>query len=510
MKKGFFLSGISLCLFIGMACKKDVKQQGLDGGKVESQIATESKLIPLHIYAPLSYSTYPLINLTDGSLSTIWSVNGKNVVIVTFSMDSVRMLSYIKASPYTGGTKVTYKFGVEVSQDSIAWTRVIDTISTAASNPNLQTFDFTDTKGKYLRIIGYGKTDTTQSYPTTNSYTEMEIWGYPVGAILPPADSLYHPYDTRIKFVGRVDTTNRNFPKFYTPAVYFTYQFTGTRTSIILNDQVLGGAHNYVTYLVDGIPTRIKLVNTTDTIAVTGLALATHTVEVMKGTESFEGYMELVGVTADGLLLNECLPQRKIEFIGDSQTAGSASNTSVFACGTGASYDQEDVYDAYGPVTARALNAQYVVTAESGIALSKINYGLNMPMVFGKMNLNDANSPNWNFSRYVPDIVCINLGGNDGGVDSATFCDAYVRFIDTVKSKYPNAKIVLLSSAMANAADRQMYTNYFSSLVTRRCNIYSYVFSTLYNHGCLGHPSVADQQLIANELTAYLHTTFNW
>src|SRR3569833_1124563 len=97
----------------------------------------------------------------------------------------------------------------------------------------------------------------------------------------------------------------------------------------------------------------------------------------------------------------------------------------------------------YGPLTARALNAQWQLSAYSGIGLvhSCCDMKYVMPQVFDKVNM-AADSIAWDFSKYIPDVVTITLGQNDGKQDSTLFCGEYVKFIKTVHSKYPKAHII--------------------------------------------------------------------
>src|SRR5690606_17269343 len=117
-----------------------------------------------------------------------------------------------------------------------------------------------------------------------------------------------------------------------------------------------------------------------------------------------------------------------IEFIGNSITCGMGNDASAIACNTREWYDQHNAYMAYGPLTARKLNARWQLTAESGIGLihSCCNKKTTMPQVFDKINVADDTIA-WDFSRYQPDVVTVCLGQNDGIQDSTAFCNAYVQ-----------------------------------------------------------------------------------
>ena len=125
------------------------------------------------------------------------------------------------------------------------------------------------------------------------------------------------------------------------------------------------------------------------------------------------------------------------------------------------------------------------------------------------------NTIQWDFSAYQPDVVTICLGQNDGIQDQKIFCDNYKQFILSLRKVYPVTRIVLLSSPMA---DEKLTVLLKSSLtiVADEANkngdnkVSTYFFSRSYNSGCDTHPSLAEHQLIADELTNYLKKLMHW
>src|SRR5699024_2232628 len=127
---------------------------------------------------------------------------------------------------------------------------------------------------------------------------------------------------------------------------------------------------------------------------------------------------------------------------GNSITCGFGNDKNA-ACSVGHWYDHENAYYGYGPRTARALQARWMVSAVSGIGLlhSSWHMSIVMPTVFNTMNMR-KDSVKWNFKKYQPNVVTICLGQNDGLQDSIPFCRAYVNFIKKIRRHDPNAKIV--------------------------------------------------------------------
>jgi multimeric flavodoxin WrbA len=131
-----------------------------------------------------------------------------------------------------------------------------------------------------------------------------------------------------------------------------------------------------------------------------------------------------------------------------------------------------------------------------------------MPQVFDKTDMRD-DSIAWDFNEYIPDIVTICLGQNDGIQDSTMFCSAYVDFVKTVRNKYADAKIILLTSPMADAKLRAALKNYLASIVeyfhrNGDKKLYDFVFEKSYNSGCMGHPDLKEQKEISELLLGFI------
>jgi len=324
--------------------------------------------------------------------------------------------------------------------------------------------------------------------------------------------------DKHIKYVGRVDFSDPLKPRFWQPGVYVQAKFEGTSLSISVNDEVLyGKLHNYLEVAIDNNkPFRIQTTGKTNVIEVAkDLAPGEHTVTICKDTESGIGYIEFVGLKCEKLLsIKE--PKRKIEFIGDSITCGSGIDESTVKCDKGQWFDQHNAYLSYGPTVARQLNAQWYITAVSGIGMihSCCKMDIVMPQVFDKINPR-ADTLKWNFSNYKPDVVTICLGQNDGNQDSTAFCSAYVAFVKIVRAHYPKADIICVSSPMANNDLRVILKKYITSIQQYLNDegdhqIYHYFFDKGYNDGCGSHPGMAQHQVIAQQLAEYIKQVENW
>jgi lysophospholipase L1-like esterase len=324
--------------------------------------------------------------------------------------------------------------------------------------------------------------------------------------------------DHHINYIGRVDFSNPAKPRFWSPGVYIQAKFKGTSLEIFLNDeQPDRNNYNYIEVAIDdNKPVRIRLTQKENHLIVANdLPDGDHIVTICKDTESGMGYIDFIGMKCDKLLSLK-KPKHKIEFIGDSITCGAGTDESEIKCYKGLWFDEHNAYMSYGPTVARQLNAQYHLTSVSGIGLihSCCNMPITMPRIFDKLML-QKDSIGWNFNRYTPDVVTICLGQNDGVQDSTAFCSAYLNFINHIRTYYPKADIVCLSSPMADKELTYTLKHFITSIVEAANKsgdkrITYFFFSRSYNSGCGGHPNMAEHQLIAAQLATYLKDLENW
>ena len=127
-----------------------------------------------------------------------------------------------------------------------------------------------------------------------------------------------------------------------------------------------------------------------------------------------------------------------------------------------------------------------------------------MPTVYHSSNMLEG-SPTWNFNQFTPDIISICLGQNDGIQEEQAFVSNYKSFIKDLHEIHPDAKIILLSSPMADPAlrtfQRKVLTKIASESGTEiQMDIPIHIFEKSYVAGCDYHPDLQDHQQIAAEL----------
>lgn len=320
-----------------------------------------------------------------------------------------------------------------------------------------------------------------------------------------------------LRYTGRGDFSDPLRPRFYQPGAYMEANFEGSSCKIIVHDQQLWGEkQNYLEIVLDGKNSRLQSTGATDTIDMQVSGNGLHQLLVCKSTEANIGWLEFGGLICEKLLPLPPAPERKIEFIGNSITCGTGADDSQIPCHAGKWEDQHNAYLAYGPLTARALNAQWHLSSVSGIGLihSCCEMDVVMPPVFDNVDMR-GDSIEWDFSKYQPDVLTICLGQNDGVQDSTAFCEAYLGFIESLRGHYPQAEIVLLTSPMADGVLLPVLKNYLSAVVEAvhargDQKVDKFYFSKQSVSGCDYHPNLAEHAQIATELTDFLKGKMGW
>jgi lysophospholipase L1-like esterase len=206
--------------------------------------------------------------------------------------------------------------------------------------------------------------------------------------------------------------------------------------------------HNYYNVLIDNQPARTFDVKSDTTLVLAKeLGEGTHKIQIYKRTEGFAGTgtFKGIGLSENGeILLWKDIPNRKIEFIGNSITCGYGTE--------GLSKDErfkpetENNYQSYAPIMARAFHADYHIVAHSGEGVVR-NYGYRekaspkgtMPRRFNRV-YDEKEQPLWDYTQWKPDMVVINLGTNDFSTqpfpDKEVFTEGYKKLIREALKQY--------------------------------------------------------------------------
>lgn len=330
--------------------------------------------------------------------------------------------------------------------------------------------------------------------------------------------------DDRYAYVGRVSFARPEVPTWDWPGVQIHCTFTGTSARMLTK----ANSGFFMIELDDQQPFKVESTKTDSLVLLAeGLGNLPHRLTITYCMEGLLRHPAFYGLWLDAdATLGPCpqLPKRKIEFIGNSITCaygieGDGSEKKF-------SYSQQNVYYGYAARTARALNAQWQLVSRSGIGIYRNNWG----NVTGDKAVLPAYYPHtlfsmkgelWDFSRYQPDVVCVNLGTNDTTGPKyhvSILTDAFKRFLRDLRSHYPNAKIVLLTGTMIKGqrlADLQQAERDAMADAHARGDKEVYQFDFTPADGSLGygthkHPSMRQHEQMADELIPFLRHITDW
>jgi lysophospholipase L1-like esterase len=237
------------------------------------------------------------------------------------------------------------------------------------------------------------------------------------------------------------------------------------------------------------------------------------------GASLFRGF----SFGAGGMLLSPPpAPTRRLEIVGDSISCGTGIEGANESCGLSA--DTENHYATYGAIAARNLGAELHTIAIGGKGLY-CNYSDcptstdPVPSYFGRTLREDAN-PAWDFARYQPDAVILNLGTNDFSHDrppsESAFTNAYRSFLQRLRSSYPKAKILCTIGPMLSGDSLTLVRRAIANAVSALGDTGISVFELAPQNkdqdgiGCGWHPNLKTHQKMALVLESALKAKLNW
>lgn len=373
---------------------------------------------------------------------------------------------------------------------------------------------------------------TTTTVTTTTATTETTAATATTATTMTTLKT-YSPTTENVKFLGR-SIRMKDILWCSLSATGIEFDFEGTQLEInIQGDSSVG------TSLGSGHEPRIGVFLDNKLIIDTMIDIPVKNLKIYEGP-STKGRVRLVKLSESSdstigireiLLTGNSLtptPEKalKIEFVGDSIT-----------CGYGVNGTLEDTYktsnenatEAYAYLTAQKLEADYSLVSYSGYGVLSgytdtgiIHTGALLPNFYNKFGRSNgtilvAISPdqiNWDFNKFVPDVVVVNLGTNDFsycGSDeekSKQFQLVYIEFLKTIRGYNPQAKIVctlgIMGAGLYPSVEKavEMYT-----LETGDTEISSMKFNEqleVDGYGVDWHPSVVTQEKAADQLVAYL------
>lgn len=353
---------------------------------------------------------------------------------------------------------------------------------------------------------------------------------------VPLKGTVIKPSNPDIVYTGRISFTNPDRPAWNYPGVQIMAAFEGTSLRMIAKPR----SGYFMAQIDQAEPFKVAFRGERDSVVTLATALpeGRHLVRLMYVIEGYEFFPEFWGFVLDeGRQLVEAplLPSRKIEFIGNSITCGYGNEG--LKKEEGFDYATENHYYSYASITARNLQAQHWVVARSGIGAYR-NYDgpktgnpdSNMPVQYEytgyawKPELRKEPTflqEKWDFNRYQPDVVCINLGTNDlstPNYDLSLLKQGYQKLLKMVRQHNPKAKIVFLTGSMLYHQELQLAKQLLDEVTAEAQKagdkeVYRFDMAPINGNKYYGndwHPNIYQDEKMANELTPYLRQLMNW
>jgi lysophospholipase L1-like esterase len=339
----------------------------------------------------------------------------------------------------------------------------------------------------------------------------------------------YVPFSQKeISYMGRIENINDQYLEIYWPGTSATFNFKGTEVKAILKNR-MGNTYFYA--ILDGDDQHAKKIVPDTTIfayvLATGLPNKKHTVQLFKLTDnttntSFYGFELNEGAQ---VLKADCPQKRKIEFYGNSITAGHGVDVPVGQNDSGAPQYFNN-YWTYAARTARHYDAQYSCIARSGIGVMLSWFPQIMPEMYYRLNPMDPNSK-WDYSKFTPDVVVINLLQNDRWLvnkpdheqfkarfgttrpNEEEIIKAYQSLVSKIRNKYPKASIICVLGSMDATQEGSPWPGYIETAVKglNDHKIYTHFFAF---KNTPGHPKAMEQKAMADDLIQFIDKNIKW
>ena len=307
-------------------------------------------------------------------------------------------------------------------------------------------------------------------------------------------------------------------------AAGFRFKMNATDVDAVL--KLTASRAGAVQVVVDGKPTEVIQLKRDQTVypLARDLPAGEHTIEVWKRTEGFLGQVQLVELklNAGAKLLPLKAHDRKILVIGDSISCGYGNEAKEMKEGN--TPENENGYMAYGPLAARELNAEVMMVCWSGKGVyrdrsEKNDQATTIPKIFDRA-LPLSDKAVWDHSRYVPDVIVINLGTNDlfrgkqkqkPELTKEMYLGAYRDFIKQLEALYPKAKIIAAFGPMA----QRPITEWLPELAKedKKVSVLIWTYPEKDRQSYIGghwHPSVKMNELMGRELAAKIREVMGW
>jgi lysophospholipase L1-like esterase len=332
--------------------------------------------------------------------------------------------------------------------------------------------------------------------------------------------TLISPSDTKINYYGRLDFANPTAPQYGWSGVIIEASFSGTTIGMKIDH-----SNSFYDIEIDGkLDTTVNIKTAGEYIFNKKLSENTHTVRIKLRSEDHYTIGTFQGlVLADGKNLSTppAKPARKIEFIGDSYTAGYGIESPARQCSGDELKKYTNVFKTFTTHVTETFHSQNIVLGWSGAGVVR-NYGEGkkrsdkpFPNYYDFL-FGEGNTRKWNFSQWKPNLVVICLGTNDYSTtpvpDDSMYIGDYHKFINRILTNYSSDIPVLCVSTGGVTFEKNV-----KKVVAEQKSVHNHpkVYFAPYppnlsNEACDWHPSIDDNKKVANALVDTIMKRIGW
>src|SRR2546430_2372727 len=176
-------ASLAASVVLALACERDLTDPQPSRIPL-TQVVTSLDLTPLPVASVSASGDDGNIpqNTLDNNLATRWSASGDRQWI-RYDLGAVMAIGAVNIAWYRG-TEWASAFDIEVSLDSLTWTRAF-TGRSSGQTLQPERYDFPTVPGRYVRIVGHGQWSGTTLLSFWNSITETAIYGSAAATIKP-------------------------------------------------------------------------------------------------------------------------------------------------------------------------------------------------------------------------------------------------------------------------------------------------------------------------------------
>jgi lysophospholipase L1-like esterase len=317
--------------------------------------------------------------------------------------------------------------------------------------------------------------------------------------------------DPAFRYKGRLDLRDPAAPVVAWESSRISVDFSGASLSLLFGPAT---DQNFFNAMVDG-ESRIVAIEPGPRARIEwpgSLGPGLHHLVLAKRTEASAGSAAFRGIEIgpDATVGRPVAGKASLRmlFLGDSITAG--------ACDEDGAVDQwedrrtHNAEKSYAALTSGEFGADFENISVSGIGVVTGYVDVTFGEIWDRLYPTHG-APRADLASWRPDVVFLNLGGNDtsfskgkGRPFPASFSDSYFKLVTEVRSAYPDAELVLLRGGMSETETDPVLIAAWTDAVRRVESQDRRSTHFVFAHYTDLHPRVADHRIMADELCRWL------